>query len=173
MLLRRQKKTKAGVHREQLEPMAQKKAKPMPGRLFGLSQLSLESMLKNVVMDLSADSHIFDGVTPFPTLNSFMLIDITDEIARPYIDATGPQALRDKPDDVSGWYTAEQWEKIRIVLQLRFHFLANQGIPAPAEKCAAAVALVEARFRDTGSKGRQESPEADDDDMSEQSDNVQ
>ncbi|PWN94146.1 hypothetical protein FA10DRAFT_264720 [Acaromyces ingoldii] len=125
--------------------------------------------------DARADSHIFDGVTPFPTLNSFMLIDITDEIARPYIDATGPQALRDKPDDVSGWYTAEQWEKIRTVLQLRFHFLANQGIPAPAEKCAAAVALVEARFRDTGSKGRQESHEADDDDddMSEQSENVQ
>lgn len=114
---------------------------------------------------ISDDSHIFDGVTLNPSLNSFMLIDITDEIVRPLIEATGPQALRDKVDLTTGWYTAEQWEKIRTVLQLRFHSLADFGIPAAPEKCAAAIALVEARFRDAESKGlRQDNRGGEDDD---------
>ncbi|UZJ52441.1 hypothetical protein CBS101457_001761 [Exobasidium rhododendri] len=89
-------------------------------------------------------SHIFDGVTSTRIQGSYQLIDVQDELVKPLILQAGDAAIRDRPDKTTGWYTQKQYDKIRLVLQARFHRLAVEGIPAAKEECDAIVAQVDA-----------------------------
>ena len=67
---------------------------------------------------------------------------MVDELVRPLIDQTG-NVLRDTPNRDTGWYTQKQWDKIRMVMQLRFRKLLDEGVPATKEECDALLAVVD------------------------------
>jgi hypothetical protein len=90
------------------------------------------------------NSHKFDGVTPTRIQGSYQLIDVEDDFVRPLIDQEGEHVLRPTPDRNTGWYTPKHYEKIRQVLQARFHTLAEEGVPATREDCDVILAQVNA-----------------------------
>jgi hypothetical protein len=88
-------------------------------------------------------SHTFDGVTPSRVRGSYQLIDVNDEFVRPLIYQEGPGILREKLDLNTGWYTQRHFDKIRSVMQARYHRLLEEGKPATKEECDAIIAQID------------------------------
>lgn len=90
-------------------------------------------------------SHIFDGKRLELTSATFLLTDIIDEVAQPYIGADGPENLLDQPTGETGWYTALAWERIKAVVGIRFRKLVDERRPATNEEVEEVVAAVQHR----------------------------
>lgn len=90
-------------------------------------------------------SHIFDG-EHIPGRNpTFMLMDVTDPIAREYIDVAGEGYTLSRPTPETGWYTTEALERIRTVVSARFHVLFEEGRPATRAEVNEALAPLNVR----------------------------
>lgn len=100
----------------------------------------------------SSDSHIFDGITPSRVRGNYLLIDVHDDLVKPLIYQEGEGILREQPDRDTGWYTQKHLEKIRLVMQARYHQLLEDGVPASKEECDAIITQVENNFSSKVSK---------------------
>lgn len=101
-----------------------------------------ELLLSNGACSCSL-SHTFDGVTPSRVRGSYQLIDVHDEFVRPLIYQKGPGVLREKLDLNTGWYTQKHFDKIRSVMQARYHRLLEEGRSATKEECDAIIAQID------------------------------
>lgn len=80
------------------------------------------------------------------------MIDVHDEMVKPLIYQEGRNVLRDEPDRDTGWFTPKHYEKIKLVMQARYHQLLEDGVPASKDECDAIVTQVENNFSSKGLK---------------------
>ncbi|ESK97432.1 rna polymerase iii transcription factor [Moniliophthora roreri MCA 2997] len=81
-------------------------------------------------------SHIFDGQTLTKETAAFQLCDITDPMLKEMIESGDD--LRDTCDERDGWYSTHAFERIKLVLRLKFFSLLDGRI-ATDEECEAAL----------------------------------
>lgn len=79
-------------------------------------------------------THNFTGQEFHRLQSSFQLIDISDPVALPFINASGPSDLLDSPHPETGWYTADALERIKSVVGQRFRHLVEFGVPKDEEE---------------------------------------
>ncbi|KAJ8086409.1 tau 95 subunit of transcription factor TFIIIC [Marasmius tenuissimus] len=92
-------------------------------------------------------SHIFDGQTLTKDTAAFQLCDITDPMLRGMIESS--EDLRETCDERDGWYPAYTFERIKLVLRLKFFSLLD-GRTVSDEECQAAL---EAADNNNGKSG--------------------
>lgn len=126
----------------------------VPGAEGAASNNSLSSSLQRAGLEDNNDeqefsdpqrSHIFDGEHKPGRNPSFILADVIDPLARPYIEVQGPENILASPSAETGWYTSLALERIRAVVGVRFHKLHTEGRSATAQEVADAVAMVSLR----------------------------
>ncbi|PWN18961.1 hypothetical protein BCV69DRAFT_284570 [Microstroma glucosiphilum] len=74
-------------------------------------------------------THRFNGQEFHRLQSSFQLIDISDPVALPFINASGPADLLDSPHPETGWYSSDALERIKSAVGQRFHHLVEFGVP--------------------------------------------
>ncbi|KAL0581965.1 tau 95 subunit of transcription factor TFIIIC [Marasmius crinis-equi] len=85
-------------------------------------------------------SHIFDGQTLTKETAAFQLCDITDPMLKEMIES--PEDLRETCDERDGWYSTYTFERIKLVLRLKF-FSLLEGRTVTDEECQAALEAAE------------------------------
>ncbi|KAK7049690.1 tau 95 subunit of transcription factor TFIIIC [Paramarasmius palmivorus] len=81
-------------------------------------------------------SHVFDGQTLTKETAAFQLCDITDPMLKEMIESVDD--LRDTCDERDGWYSTPAFERIKLVLRLKFFSLLD-GRVVTDEECETAL----------------------------------
>ncbi|CAO1620593.1 unnamed protein product [Parajaminaea phylloscopi] len=89
--------------------------------------------------------HLFDGEHKPGRNPTFILADVTDPLARPYIEAKGPGNVLANPSTETGWFTSIALERIKAVVGVRFHTLHAEGRPATQLEVREALTLLQQR----------------------------
>ncbi|KAG7097162.1 hypothetical protein E1B28_004539 [Marasmius oreades] len=85
-------------------------------------------------------SHMFDGQTLTKETAAFQLCDITNPMLKEMIEST--EDLRETCDERDGWYSTHAYERIKLVLRLKF-FSLLEGRVATDEECQEALTASE------------------------------
>ncbi|CAL1702142.1 unnamed protein product [Somion occarium] len=85
-------------------------------------------------------SHIFDGINATKETAAFQLCDILDEMLKEMIE--DEEDLRETCHERDGWYSAQAFDRIKIVLRHKFFSLLI-GHVATREECEALLASTE------------------------------
>ncbi|KAF9263593.1 hypothetical protein L218DRAFT_927336 [Marasmius fiardii PR-910] len=98
------------------------------------------NMLDLTDSDERRNSHMFDGRTLTKETAAFQLCDISDPMLKGMIEST--EDLRETCDERDGWYSTHAYERIKVVLRLKFFSLLD-GRVATDEECQEALEVSE------------------------------